>query len=138
MPLTRENRIEGQKKGAITKASTISPKERIFIDTLIKTKNATQSALKAYDTTDENVAGSIGSENLTKPKIRAEIQRLLGDNDVKIEEIFSVHKRNMLQDKHLPTSQKAVGDFYDILGMKNQEAPSSSNKIAFFIVEKEE
>jgi hypothetical protein len=136
--MTSEEARERQKQSAIVKASTISPKEKIFIDTIIKTKNATKSALEAYDTTDENVAGSIGSENLQKPKIRAEIMRLLGDNDVKIEEIFSVHKRNMLQDKHLPTSQKAVGDFYDILGMKNQEAPSSSNKIAFFIVEKEE
>jgi len=138
MITSSEQAQEMQKKSAITKGSKLSFKEQKFVETFVETKNATKSAKEAYGLSNDNVAGSMGSENLQKPKIRAEIMRLLSDNDVEIEEIFSVHKRNMLQDKHLPTSQKAVGDFYDILGMKNQEAPTSNNKIAFFIVEKEE
>lgn len=138
MPITKENVREMQAKGAITRRSKLSFKEQEFVKEFVKTKNGTKSALKAYNTVSTDVAGAIASENLTKPKIREEIRRLLSDNDVELEEIFSVHKRNLLQDKHLPTSQKAVGDFYEILGLKNQGEASTSTKIAFFIVDKEE
>ena len=126
---------EMQLKGAKVKATILSEKEKVFTQEFARTKNGTQSALKAYNTNDVNIAGSIASENLTKPKIRAEILRLLGDNDIELGEILGVHKRNMNQDKHFPTSQKAVSDFYEILGMKNQDAPKGETKIAFIITE---
>jgi len=135
--ITSENAKEMQAKGAITKGSTLSFKEKKFVETFVETKNATKSALEAYDASSVAIASQIGSENLRKPKIRDEIMRLLSSNDIELEEIFGVHKRNMLQDKHLPTSQKAVGDFYDILGLKSSEPPQSSTKVAFFIVEAE-
>lgn len=46
-------------------------KQKIFIEAYLEKKNATQAALKAYDTTDYNTAGNIGSENLKNPKIMA-------------------------------------------------------------------
>ena len=120
-------------QSAITKASTIYPKERKFIEEYIKTQNGVNSALKAYNTDDYSTAGSIASENLQKPKIRAEIERLLSENSVEIRDILKVHRRNLLQDKHLPTSQKAVTDFYEILGLKNSEKPQNDIKVAFVI-----
>lgn len=133
--ISLEKRREMQKKGAKTKANTLSLKEKAFSVDVVKTRNGTKSAKKIYNTKNDNVAAAIASENLRKPKIREEINRLLVDNNIQMEEILSTHKRNMIQDKHLPTSQKAVKDFYDILGMTNQEAPQSSTQIAFIINE---
>lgn len=108
-------------------------KQKKFARHYAETLNATESALATYDVKDRNVAQAVGSENLTKPIIRQEIARLLKDNHIELPEILSIHKRNMLQDDHLPTSQKAVGDFYEILGMKSTDKPSNEVKIAFII-----
>ncbi len=47
--------------------------------------NATQAALTAYDTT-YGTARVIGCENLTKPNIRAEIQKLMENTDLRVED----------------------------------------------------
>jgi hypothetical protein len=52
-----------------SKATKLSKKEKGFLKDYVKTGNGTEAALKNYDTTDENVAASIASENLRKPKI---------------------------------------------------------------------
>lgn len=112
----------------------ITSKQKAFARAFVKNKgNLTQSAMDSYDVKDRNTAQAIGSENLTKPIIREEIARLLSKNNIEMSEILEVHKRNMLQTKHYPTSQKAVSDFYDILGMRNAEKPSSDVKIAFIV-----
>ncbi len=111
----------------------LTPKRKRFAKEYAKTLNGVQSALKAYDTTDSHVASEIAQENLRNPVVRAEVERLLANNDIKLPEILSIHKRNMLQTKHLPTSQKAVSDFYSILGLHNTEKPTSEIKIAFII-----
>ncbi len=108
-------------------------KQKKFAKEYAKTLNATQSALKVYDTKDKRVAEVIGSENLSKPIIRLEIEKLLKANSIEIKDILEIHKRNMLQDKNFPTSQKAVSDFYEILGMKNTEKLANEVKIAFII-----
>lgn len=109
-------------------------KQKLFAEEYVKTKgNGTQSALAVYDTDSPRVAEAIASENLSKPIVRREIARILEDNGIALSSIFSIHKRNMLQDDHLPTSQKAVSDFYEILGMKSQDKPSNEVKIAFVI-----
>ncbi len=115
------------------KHSKLTRKQIEFTKEYVATLNGTQSALKVYDTTSANVASVIGAENLAKPRIKAEIERLLGQNDIQIAEILTVHKRNMLQEENLPTSQKAIGDFYDILGMRNTDKPTTDVKIAFII-----
>ena len=53
-------------------------KQRHFIKAYVQNGgNATQAAWVAYDTDDYNTAKSIGCENLTKPYIREEIDRLM-------------------------------------------------------------
>ena len=120
-------------KSALTRKTKLSAKERAFAEEFAKTRNGTQSALKVYDTTDYNTAGVIAHENLNKPKIRTEILALLKGNNIELEEILTIHKRNLLQDKHLPTSQKAVEDFYQILGISELPKADNSVKIAFVI-----
>jgi len=52
-------------------------KQRHFIKAYVQNGgNATQAAWVAYDTEDYDTAKSIGCENLTKPYIRQEIDRL--------------------------------------------------------------
>ena len=55
----------------------ITRKESLFIDKMIETGHVTKSALAAYDTTSENTAAAIGSENLKKPKIQKAIAERL-------------------------------------------------------------
>lgn len=114
------------------KKRALTAKQKTFAQEFVKTKNATESALRTYDTTDRVVAGSIGSENLQKPQIRQEILHLMRQNDIELDDVLNIHKRNMLQDEHLPTSQKAVSDFYDILGIKEAKA-NTSVQVAFII-----
>lgn len=57
--------------------SDLRPKQQIFVKEYIRTKNGTQSALKAYDTNDPQVAKVIASENLTKPHIKQTIDEIL-------------------------------------------------------------
>ena len=50
-------------------------KQLKFIQIYIETKNATKAAMTAYRCKNENVAGVLGSENLSKPKIACEIEK---------------------------------------------------------------
>lgn len=59
--------------------SKLTKKQRKFVNEYADTGNGTQSALKAYNTEDNNTAKSIASENLTKPAIREELA-ILGFN----------------------------------------------------------
>lgn len=54
----------------------LTPKQAKFVEEYIKTKNATKSALVAYDTDDYQTAASIGEENLKKPEIRTLTEHL--------------------------------------------------------------
>lgn len=51
-------------------ATRLTKKEKGFAKDYLETGNATQSALKNYDTDSENTAAVIGHENLRKPKVR--------------------------------------------------------------------
>jgi len=126
---------KAQKKIQENRKTALTFKQKEFAKEFAKTKNGTLSALKVYDIkpNDYNTAGAVASENLTKPKIRMEIMALLQQNDIEMTEIFSTHKRNMVQTQHLPTSQKAVSDFYNILGMTNNDKPTTNTQVAFII-----
>lgn len=131
--------MKGQRSTNNKRLPTI--KEKAFARHYAKTLNGTASALAVYNIKgDKNIdkqgyktASAIATENLAKPRVRAEIERLLNDNGIELPQILTVHKRNMEQNEHLPTSQKAVADFYEILGMKTSDKPSNEVKIAFVI-----
>lgn len=113
----------------------LTRKEAKYVQEYVKTGNGTQSALKAYDTKDYKTASVISAENLDKPRIRGEILRLMERNGMELDSVFRIHKRNMEQSDHLPTSQKAVADAYNILGIASSEKPTNNVKIAFIIEE---
>lgn len=120
---------------------TPTAKQKAFAREYAKTLNGTQSALKVYkvkgnkavNANGYHTAHQIAVENLQKPAVRQEIEMLMRANNIEVSEVFNIHRRNMLQDKHLPTSQKAVDSFHEMLGLKNSDKPSSDVKIAFII-----
>ena len=121
-------------KQAIRRKNKLSIKERKFAREYAKNGNGTQSVIKAgYNVGSEATASVIATQNLAKLKIKEEVKTLLADNDIELPEILSTHKRNMLQTKNLPTSQKAVVDFYDILGMRSNEHNNTAIKIGLVV-----
>jgi len=66
-------------------------KQKQFAKEYVDTKgNGTQSALKVYDTEDNNTANNIASDNLLKPTVRQEIAKLLPKNiDVLMSNVIS-------------------------------------------------
>ena len=129
--------MTADKRKATRKGKTkpkLTGKEKAFAKEYAKTNNGTQSALKVYNTDKPNSAAVIANENLIKPKVREEIARLLSANGIELEGILNIHKRNMEQDTHLGTSQKAVNDAYELLGLKDQPDTTKVN-IAFIIEE---
>ena len=71
------------------KKKRITLKQRVFIQKYLESGNGTQSALEAYDTNDPEVASVIASENLTKPNIKDEIQRVLSSKGLTLQDITS-------------------------------------------------
>lgn len=129
--------MTADKRKATRKGKTkpkLTGKEKAFAKEYVKTNNGTQSALKVYNTDSPNTAGSIANENLLKPKIREEVARLLSKNGIEVDDIVSIHRRNLLQDTNLNVSQKAVNDAYELLGLKDQPDTTKVN-IAFIIEE---
>lgn len=112
----------------------LTAKQQRFTEEYIKTLNGTESASIAYDASNRDTARSIATENLSKPLIREAIAKQLQENGIEMQEIYSTHKRNMLQQENLPTSQKAVSDFYEILGMKGDRAQEAQQKNIAIIV----
>ena len=61
-------------------------KQKLFVQEYIKNKgNGTQSALKVYNTTDDNTARMIASDNLTKPIVQQELKTLLQRKELQLD-----------------------------------------------------
>lgn len=84
---------------------TLTGKQRVFIDEYLKTFNATQAAIKAGYS--ENSARSIGSENLTKPNIKAEIDARLAEITMSANEVLV---------RLTQAARLDVDDLYDFIG----------------------
>lgn len=52
----------------------LSLKQQAFINTYLQTGNATEAAMKVYNTSKRFVAAQIGYENLRKPDVKQAIQ----------------------------------------------------------------
>lgn len=62
-------------------ARGLTKKQRGFVNDFVDTGNATLAAKENYDVTTDGAARSIGSENLTKPNILAELKELGFDSN---------------------------------------------------------
>lgn len=62
-------------------ATKLTKKQRGFVNDYADTGNATIAVKENYDVSDDNTAASIGSENLTKPKILEALKELGFDSN---------------------------------------------------------
>jgi len=64
-------------------------KQLKFIQIYIESGNATKAAMEAYNCKNENVAKSLGSENLTKPDIACEIEKYRKEGGLSIQKAIN-------------------------------------------------
>jgi phage terminase small subunit len=69
--------MTAKKKAVKPKKETLTPKQARFCEEYLIDLNATQAAIRAGYSSES--AGSIGSENLTKPEIRARIDAAMAE-----------------------------------------------------------
>lgn len=95
-------------------ARAITKKQKEFADEYLQTGNATQSALKVYDTDSLDVAKSIGSENLTKPNV----EKYLQEKSLKAAEVIN---EIMIHGENDNVRLNAAKDVLDRAGFKATE-----------------
>ena len=111
------------------KSRPLTIKQRRFVRAIVEHGNGTRAVREAkYGRPDKaltlGTAGIIAHENLQKPNVKSAIERALSDADITTDIVLATHRRNMLQRKHLPTSQRAVETAEEMLGLKAlSEAP---------------
>jgi len=71
--------VVGQKRNNV--ARKLTKKQRGFVNTYADTGNATLAAKENYDVSDDNTAGVLGHENLSKPKIQEALKELGFDSN---------------------------------------------------------
>lgn len=67
-----------------TNQPKLTPKQKIFVAEVAKGKSGTQAALVAYDTTDENSAKTIASQNLSKLNVKEALEPILAKHDINL------------------------------------------------------
>lgn len=75
-------------------ATNLTRKQRNFVNEVAITGNATQAALKVYDTDSYMTAANIASENLNKPKIINALEEALPD-----ELLAKIHREGLYATK---------------------------------------
>ena len=92
---------------------------------------------KAYQAIKPHVkdttANVEASRVLAKPNVQAALQELLKENKLSLGETMKIHRRNMIQDYDLSTSQRAVQDVYKISGLMNNSDKGQTINIAMVI-----
>ena len=135
----------------------LTKKEKGFVKDYIKTDNATLAAKRNYEIESpdiENVAASIGSENLTKPKIIKAIadafpDQLLAEKHLELlnkREKVIIERKNddgsdvyeVLDQPETQAVGKALDMAYKIKGSYQAEKPVSPNLNIFIKIENKE
>ena len=102
------------------KTKRLTKKQKEFVEEYAKTGNGTRSALKTYDTTNENVAACIAKENIRKPQIWQAIQDMCEDAKDTMRELCT-------QRKNLTVALGASKDILDRGGYKPKEEKVDPN-----------
>ncbi len=112
----------------------LTPKQRAFARKYVELGNKTEAYAQAYDVTTENrqSISRMSVETSQLPHVNREIERLFAAQGLEMVDVLSIHSRNLHQDKHLPTSQKAVTDYYELVGLK-KNADTPTVNVAFII-----
>lgn len=86
----------------------LTKKEKGFVEDYIETGNATEAALNNYDTEDENVAASIGSQNLRKLKIQTAINSIA--ESIPDSDLIRVHLEGLQAGKKIFKNNNESGE----------------------------
>lgn len=116
------------------KKASLTPKRKKFARTFVKTGNATEAYRQSYDAGNMSPR-AINTEavrTLAKPAVQSEVARLMADSGFEMADVVAIHKRNIAQSKHLPTSQRAVETYYELEGILRKDN-TPSLKVAFVI-----
>src|SRR3990167_8014157 len=73
------------------------------------------------------VAGVMATRLLEKDSVQRGIAEIMSGNGMDIESIQAIHRRNMRQATHLPTSQKAVETAYSLHGLLRNDTQGNTN-----------
>lgn len=87
-------------------------KEKGFVKDYVKTGNATKAVLNNYDTKDENIAASIGSQNLRKLKIQKVIKSIA--DKIPDDRLLEVHLEGLEAGKHIYKNNNESGEIEDM------------------------
>ncbi len=118
-----------------TDGKILTPKRKKFARLVVKTGSKTKAYRAAFDVGPNTLPSTVheeASRTASIPQVKNEIERLFERNGLSFDDVTRLHERNMSQDKHLPTSQKAITDYYELTGRK-KAAQSNSVSIAFVI-----
>lgn len=95
----------------------LSKKEKGFVRDIVKGKTGTKAVLDNYNTTDENTAASIASENLRKPKIQEAIKSIadsIPDQLLVEKHLELLNKKEKITKNNMTTGQIDVIDTGEI------------------------
>lgn len=90
----------------------LTKKEKGFVKDYVETGNGTKSALKNYDTTDENTAAMIASTNIRKPKIQKAIKSIA--DQIPDALLRKVHLEGLEADKKVFKNNNATGEIEEV------------------------
>jgi hypothetical protein len=93
-------------------ARGLTRKQKIFTKEYALTGNGKQSAMKAYDTTDDLTARVIASENLTKPNVIKAIKSIA--DRIPDELLERVHLEGLDAGKHTYKNNNETGEIEDM------------------------
>jgi len=109
-------------------------KEKAFAkEYAVNKHNGTQAVLKTYNTTDNKTASVIASENLAKPRVLNEIDKILTANHMDDEFVLKEHRKVIAQDKQLSSKMTGITQYYTLKGYNTADKEKASTNIAFII-----
>jgi hypothetical protein len=105
-------------------AKKLTKKQRGFVNDYVETGNATFAAKENYNITTEGSARAVGSENLTKPNIQAELHRL-GFDENNAKRVVAEILNDETNDPHVRL--KASDQIFKVRGTYAAEKTQSLN-----------
>ncbi len=113
----------------------LTAKQRHFARNYVETGVLSEAYKKSYDvspTTKLQTIHSEASRTATIPQVKTEIDRLFAAHGFSVSNAVDTHTQNILQRDNLPTSQRALETYYEMIGLK-QKAEQPTINVAFMI-----
>lgn len=106
-------------------STLLTMKQTKFVKEYTKTGNGLKAAMKAYDTTDQNTACSIASENLRKPNIKLAIEDACNKSKLTVQHSINRLKKCIDSDKD-DSVLRGLNIFFNIIGANVHKIETTS------------